>query len=77
MFAPVGRFFKFVGKVISSTYIFICNASWVIFIVWFILLAPAAFELERGQIEGIICDKKKSQRLTSSDYQCECPVNVK
>lgn len=72
MFEPIGRFFKSIGKVISGTYIFICNASWAVFLIWIILLGPAAFELENGRIEGFFDDKKKrhyNQQLTSSTEQ--------
>lgn len=42
---------KFFGRTLISTYGFICDASWVFFTIGFIMIAPAAFECERINIE--------------------------
>lgn len=48
---PLACLVKFFGRTLINTYGFICNASWVFFTIGFILLAPAAFETERINIE--------------------------
>lgn len=54
---PICGVFRFIGKIISGTHSFICNASWVFFTIGIIMIGPYAFEMERIDIENAITEK--------------------